>query len=140
MSISPRQEEEKSRAQQSYFGYSFEAFSTTDSKTNPSKVADKTKKKKIPADISVNTNVQWCCVVKAKIGSVRLYMGGEVDCVDGKYKLNYPAAWLTAFAGTWLKDMGQCVELKTNMVMESQRQRSNFERYRRNLSSRRGPC
>ncbi|GHJ88422.1 hypothetical protein NliqN6_4824 [Naganishia liquefaciens] len=108
-----RQEEEKSWAQQSYFGYSFEAFATTDTKPKTGKAAaDKVKKKKRPSDISVNTNVQWCCVVKGKIGNVRLYMGGEVDCVEGE----------------WQKDMRQCVELKTNMAMESQRQRSNFER------------
>lgn len=78
-----RQEEENSYKLQSYFGYSFEAYSTTSGKAKPSKTAkDKTKKKK--KDIAVNTNVQWCCVVKSKIGKVRLYMGGEVDCVEGK--------------------------------------------------------
>ncbi|CAG8736800.1 2008_t:CDS:2, partial [Acaulospora colombiana] len=29
----------------------------------------------------VNTNEQWCSVVKGKLGDFRLVMGGEVDCV-----------------------------------------------------------
>ena len=31
----------------------------------------------------VNTNVQWCAVVKASLGDLRMVLGGEVDCVDG---------------------------------------------------------
>lgn len=135
--FSLRQEEEKSWAQQSYFGYSFEAYSTTDDKTKSSKTAsDKAKKKKRPADIAVNTNVQWCCVVKGKIGNVRLYMGGEVDCVDGQFKSSLLASSLMPFSGEWQKDMIQCVELKTNMVMESHRQRFNFERCESVLDSK----
>lgn len=38
-------------------------------------------------------------------------------------------SFLIRFPGEWQKDMRQCVELKTNMAMESHRQRSNFERY-----------
>ncbi|KAF8313663.1 RAI1-domain-containing protein [Clavulina sp. PMI_390] len=33
----------------------------------------------------VNTNVQHCHVVKTKLGSVRLIMGGEVDCCREQY-------------------------------------------------------
>ncbi|PWN37081.1 RAI1-domain-containing protein, partial [Meira miltonrushii] len=33
-------------------------------------------------DGDVNTNVQWCLVVKTKLGSMRLILGGEVDAVD----------------------------------------------------------
>ncbi|KAJ9106149.1 hypothetical protein QFC21_001292 [Naganishia friedmannii] len=47
-----RIEEEKGYKQQSYFGYSFEAFSTTDVKPKPSKTAqEKAKKRKRPSDI-----------------------------------------------------------------------------------------
>lgn len=31
----------------------------------------------------INTNEQWCSVVKGKIGDVRIILGGEVDCVRG---------------------------------------------------------
>ncbi|KAJ9124109.1 hypothetical protein QFC22_000904 [Naganishia vaughanmartiniae] len=108
-----RIEEEKGYKQQSYFGYSFEAFSITDVLPKSGKTAqEKAKKRKRPSDISVNTNVQWCCVAKSKIGPVRLYMGGEVDCVEGQ----------------WHRDLKQCVELKTNMAISDGRQRYNFER------------
>jgi len=34
----------------------------------------------------VDTNVQWCSVVKTKIGNnIRLILGGEVDCVKGEH-------------------------------------------------------
>jgi len=32
----------------------------------------------------VDTNVQWCSVVKGKLGESRILMGGEVDCVRGQ--------------------------------------------------------
>lgn len=32
-------------------------------------------------DGDVNTNVQWCSVVKTKLGSLRMVLGGEVDAV-----------------------------------------------------------
>lgn len=35
-------------------------------------------------DMDVDTNEQWCCIAKSKIGQTRLYMGGEVDCVEGE--------------------------------------------------------
>lgn len=76
-----RLEEEQSYKQQSYFGYSYEAYATTSDKTA---TVEKSKKKR-EMSVAVNTNVQWCCVVKSKIGNVRLYMGGEVDCVEGEY-------------------------------------------------------
>ncbi|KAJ9109885.1 hypothetical protein QFC19_001864 [Naganishia cerealis] len=70
-----RIEEEKAYKQQSYFGYSFEAFSTTDVKPKAGKTAlEKAKKRKRPSEIAVNTNVQWCCVVKSKIG-VKIEVG-----------------------------------------------------------------
>jgi hypothetical protein len=31
----------------------------------------------------VNTNVQWCSVVRTKLGDTRVVIGGEVDCVKG---------------------------------------------------------
>lgn len=31
----------------------------------------------------VNTNVQWCSVVKTKLDNIRVLCGGEVDCVRG---------------------------------------------------------
>ena len=31
----------------------------------------------------MDTNVQWCSVVKTKLGDTRIVIGGEVDCVRG---------------------------------------------------------
>lgn len=59
---------------QSYYGYSFESYCTTSSPN-----ADKQ-----PGwGGDVDTNVQWCSVVKTKLGDTRLLIGGEVDCVRG---------------------------------------------------------
>jgi RAT1-interacting protein len=68
---------------QSYYGYSFESWSTS---SHPDQ------RETIRGDArhphgwggDVDTNVQWCAVVKTKLGNDRLVIGGEVDCVRGK--------------------------------------------------------
>ena len=69
--------EERHRLQ-SYFGYAFESYCTSSTPlrqeshhTHPGWGGD------------VDTNVQWCCVVKTKLGDTRMVIGGEVDCVRG---------------------------------------------------------
>ena len=62
---------------QTYYGYAFESYSTSDAPTRP-----------ISAPPNgwggdVNTNVQWCSVVRTKLGDTRIVIGGEVDCVKG---------------------------------------------------------
>lgn len=54
----------------------------------------------------VNTNTQWCSIVKTRLGSSRLILGGEVDCVD---------------------EQGRMVELKTSMVIRGARDEQRFE-------------
>ncbi|UZJ55933.1 hypothetical protein CBS101457_005253 [Exobasidium rhododendri] len=56
-----------------YYGYSFESW-TCSERPNP----------KDPWDGNVNTNVQWCSVVKTKLGETRCILAGEVDAVDPK--------------------------------------------------------
>ncbi|KAL4062868.1 RAI1 like PD-XK nuclease-domain-containing protein [Scleroderma yunnanense] len=58
---------------QSYYGYAFESYCTS-TEPRPSGWGG-----------DVNTNVQWCSVVKTKLGDRRIVMGGEVDCVRGDY-------------------------------------------------------
>jgi RAT1-interacting protein len=53
-----------------YYGYNFEAL-MTGSKDSSDK------------DHTVNTNVQFCSIFKAKLGEFRLLLGGEVDCILG---------------------------------------------------------
>ncbi|EJD49018.1 hypothetical protein AURDEDRAFT_59961 [Auricularia subglabra TFB-10046 SS5] len=64
-----------------YFGYSFESYCTTEKpphETTASEREERTYNGGWGGD--VNTNVQWCSVVKTKIGPLRLICGGEVDC------------------------------------------------------------
>ena len=69
---------------QSYFGYSFESYCTS---SRPGS------REPLSSDIrhpygwggDVDTNVQWCAVVKTKLGNDRLVIGGEVDCVRGAF-------------------------------------------------------
>ncbi|CDR39788.1 RHTO0S04e09472g1_1 [Rhodotorula toruloides] len=99
---------ESSNALASYYGYSFESFCTTSS-SSPSAATE---------EFSVpNTNVQWCSVVKTSLGEFRTIVGGEVDCVR-------PGADKERI-GT--RDF---VELKTNLVIQSQRDEVNFERHK----------
>lgn len=93
---------------QSYYGYAFESWCTSDNPPPPSTphpsirpitstsstAASTTNATSIlippPVPVTngwggdVDTNVQWCCVVKTKLGSTRMVIGGEVDCVRGK--------------------------------------------------------
>jgi len=87
--------------QQCYYGYSFESFCTAGSPhAKPGWGGD------------VDTNVQWCCVVKTKLGDTRLVIGGEVDCVRGK---------LTETTDTF-------VELKTSLTLRGPQDEPRFEK------------
>lgn len=80
----------KSRAQEraTYYGYSFESYCT---QTTPSSLATEVRQQQPDAFSSsepvgwggeVNTNVQWCHIVKTRLGDSRVIIGGEVDCVE----------------------------------------------------------
>ncbi|KAG6821330.1 hypothetical protein H0H93_000191 [Arthromyces matolae] len=67
---------------QTYYGYAFESYCTSEI-PNP-KVSPN------PGDPvgwggDVDTNIQWCSVVRTKLGNTRLLIGGEVDCVRGQF-------------------------------------------------------
>ncbi|KAH7884805.1 RAI1-domain-containing protein [Phlebopus sp. FC_14] len=72
---------------QTYYGYAFESYCTS---SIPGRRDD------APSGTAsvrgwggdVNTNVQWCSIVKTKLGDRRIVIGGEVDCVRGKYAGN----------------------------------------------------
>ncbi|RSH76626.1 Protein rai1 [Apiotrichum porosum] len=88
-------------ALQSYMGYSYESFSTTTPEGDP---------EDSPEGWSgdVNTNVQWCNIVRSAIGEIPLCLGGEVDCVQAEVGAPNPG-------------LDACVELKTNKVIDSDR-------------------
>lgn len=76
-----RNEMEPRHRLQSYYGYAFESYCTSDTPTRetvPSKPGNP-----IGWGDDVDTNVQWCSVVRTKLGNTRLVIGGEVDCVRG---------------------------------------------------------
>jgi RAT1-interacting protein len=67
---------------QTYYGYAFESYCTSDGHERQAKPEDP-----VGWGGDVDTNVQWCSVVRTKIGNIRLLIGGEVDCVRGQYWL-----------------------------------------------------
>lgn len=70
---------EPRQRRQTYYGYAFESYCTS---STPGR------REGTPSDVQgwggdVNTNVQWCSIVKTKLGNRRIVIGGEVDCVRG---------------------------------------------------------
>jgi hypothetical protein len=65
----------------------------------------------------VNTNVQWCSIVRTALGDVSMILGGEVDCVKEGAGIQEGL------------DTSDFIELKTNLVIDSARDEVNFERY-----------
>ncbi|KAJ7450288.1 RAI1-domain-containing protein [Mycena galericulata] len=101
--------------QQTYFGYAFESYCT--SATPPPGGAPRVNVPQAPGDPpgwggDVDTNVQWCSVVRTKLGDTRIVIGGEVDCVRGKY---------TGNTDTF-------VELKTSLAIRSPQDEVRFEK------------
>ncbi|KIM39898.1 hypothetical protein M413DRAFT_446817 [Hebeloma cylindrosporum] len=97
---------------QTYYGYAFESYCTSETPTRG--VSASGARPGVPPGWGgdVNTNVQWCSVVRTKLGDMRMIIGGEVDCVRGKY---------TGQTDTF-------VELKTSLAIRGQRDEANFER------------
>jgi RAT1-interacting protein len=79
-----------------YYGYSFESWT-----------CHKAQHPVDPWDGNVNTNIQWCSIVKTKLGDTRCILAGEVDAVD--VKTHSP------------------IEVKTSMQIRNQRDEERFE-------------
>jgi RAT1-interacting protein len=71
---------------QTYYGYAFESWCTASTPHASTGWGG-----------DVDTNVQWCSVVKTKLGDTRIVIGGEVDCVRGIIFIMCPEAVLTEF-------------------------------------------
>ncbi|GJJ08011.1 hypothetical protein Clacol_002218 [Clathrus columnatus] len=63
-----------------YYGYAFESYCTTHLPPNHRKQVPAHRSSEGWGDEAVDTHVQWCSVVKTKLGDHRLILGGEVDC------------------------------------------------------------
>ncbi|KAG2018182.1 hypothetical protein CC2G_007632 [Coprinopsis cinerea AmutBmut pab1-1] len=95
---------------QTYYGYAFESYCTSETPTRHSARSNPGEPPGWGGD--VNTNVQWCSVVRTKLGDSRIVIGGEVDCVRGKY---------TGRTDTF-------VELKTSMTIRGAQDEARFEK------------
>lgn len=84
-----------------FTGYAFESYTCFERRTGPASPREHW-------DGDVNTNVQWCSIVRTKLGSSRLILGGEVDAVDPH-------------------DPSTFVEVKTSMQIRNERDEANFE-------------
>ncbi|PPR03902.1 hypothetical protein CVT24_008094 [Panaeolus cyanescens] len=65
---------------QTYYGYAFESYCTSEEPTRQSGVLSLGGGVPPGWGGDVNTNVQWCSVVRTKLGDMRMIIGGEVDC------------------------------------------------------------
>jgi len=92
---------------QTYYGYAFESYCTSDRQVRETKPNDP-----VGWGGDVDTNVQWCSVVRTKLGNTRLLIGGEVDCVREKY---------TGQPDTF-------VELKTSLTIPGPHDEAKFEK------------
>jgi len=70
---------------QTYYGYAFESYCT--SEFPPGQRPSQRPSPGVPPGWGgdVDTNVQWCSVVRTKLGDTRMIIGGEVDCVRGNF-------------------------------------------------------
>ncbi|KAJ9480410.1 Decapping nuclease RAI1 [Pseudozyma hubeiensis] len=109
MAEKQKKEDDPKMLRMGYYGYSFESYCTVDTEEQTREpfrpILRKDSPVPHPAGWSgdVNTNVQWCQVVKTKLGNNRLVIGGEVDAVQRN-------------ASTGREEL---VELKTSMQMTS---------------------
>ncbi|KIJ33157.1 hypothetical protein M422DRAFT_213508 [Sphaerobolus stellatus SS14] len=66
-----------------YYGYAFESYCTSDVPSNHPSTSSNRERNGWGGD--VDTNVQWCSIIKTKLGDSRIIIGGEVDCVRDRY-------------------------------------------------------
>ncbi|KAI8984920.1 RAI1-domain-containing protein [Trametes punicea] len=93
---------------QTYYGYSFESWCTSSSPGIPERLDGHP----VGWGGDVDTNVQWCSVIKTKLGDSRLVVGGEVDCVRERFN----------------GKMDTFVELKTSMSIRNAGDEARFEK------------
>jgi RAT1-interacting protein len=91
-----RQEEDSRMKRFGYYGYSFESWTCSQER-----------RPRDPWDGNVNTNVQWCSIIKTKLGDSRCILAGEVDAVDAHTE--------------------KPIEVKTSMSIKNDRDAERFE-------------
>ena len=110
----------------SYYGYSFESWCTSSMPRTQERLEGH------PPGWSgdVDTNVQWCSVVKTKLVDTRMIIGGEVDCVRGRRLMLH-----SMLVGLTIECVGQFkggtdnfVELKTSITIRGAQDEARFEK------------
>lgn len=99
----------------SYWGYRFETLSTISKAPGDVKNKEDAELRKRLTE-SANTNIQYCIVVKTRLGNHSILMGAEVDCCRD-VKPTDPFAQPSNY-----------IELKTSRVIESDRNQYSFDR------------
>ncbi|KAI9340690.1 RAI1 like PD-XK nuclease-domain-containing protein [Zopfochytrium polystomum] len=104
-----------------YWGYRFETLSTVDIPPQDLENGDPQRKRAVlearQHSSIVNTNNQFCSVVRTKLGSNEIVMGAEVDCMLAK---NKPVG----------SRQSVYAELKTNRVIMNEHQHKNYMRHK----------
>ena len=121
---------------QSYYGYSFESYCTSSHPTQRDDATNITDPRGWGGD--VDTNVQWCAVVKTKLGTQRIVIGGEVDCVRGS-ALHRFCVFFSVFIYIYPSDKftgstSSLVELKTSLTIRGPNDEAKFEKWVTSLS------
>ena len=112
---------------QTYYGYAFESYCTSSAPRRPANVTSGVR----GWGGDVDTNVQWCSVVKTKLGDTRIIIGGEVDCVRGKLGDVLAAErreCLHAETGEYTGSPDAFVELKTSLSIRGTQDEARFEK------------
>lgn len=94
-----------------YWGYRFETVATLSQHPSKVKLSD-VPQQRYHSD--VNTHVQYCSVVRTKLGKHSIIMGGEVDCTTDDKIPN--------------DETRNYVELKVNRVVQNERHVHNFQK------------
>ncbi|BFI39979.1 RAT1-interacting protein [Marchantia polymorpha subsp. ruderalis] len=76
----PEHNQSEQQRKCSYWGYSFERLATE--QRSSSKSANGASKRGANEEIVVDANVEYCAVIRTKIGPHRFVMGAEMDCYD----------------------------------------------------------
>lgn len=66
----------------SYWGYSFERLATEEQPHSGRRISNGSSKH-LQADAAVDANVEYCVVLRTKLGAHRIVMGAEMDCYEG---------------------------------------------------------
>ncbi|KAI9010805.1 RAI1 like PD-XK nuclease-domain-containing protein [Phycomyces nitens] len=102
---------------QCYGGYRFETLCTLSKPPSRVKKGDPELLQRL--NESADTNIQYCVVVKTKLGRNSLIMGAEVDCSRDVKPVDEKA-----------DPLGNYVELKTSRLIENNRHQTSFERFK----------